>query len=123
MIEPEQGTTIQNGIHFVFIPVSDMERAVRFYSDIFGLPAKPGPYGSLYNVDIQSPNIVLDSNPEEGWEPLKHPLFALKASDLEKAKAAVAEAGGKARDIVHFSDVSFFVFEDLDGNRIMIVDN
>lgn len=113
---------IGNSIHFVFVPVKDMERAVTFYSSILGLPLKPGPYGSLYNLDMQSPNIVLDSNLEEGFEPCKHPIFSLTASNLEDARAVVMNAGGKARNIVSFDDVSFFVFSDPDGNRIMIVD-
>ncbi|UVI29424.1 VOC family protein [Paenibacillus spongiae] len=109
-----------NRIHFVFVPVKDMERAVKFYSAILGLTIKPGPYGSLYNLDIASPNIVLDSNLEEGFEPCKHPLFSFKVSRLEEARTAIQHAGGNVKDVV---DNSFFVFEDLDGNRLMIVNN
>jgi predicted enzyme related to lactoylglutathione lyase len=119
----ETKSIIENSIHFVFVPVRDMERAVNFYSDILGLVIKPSPYGSLYNLDINSPNIVLDSNLEEGFEPCKHPLFSFKANNLKDAQAVVKNAGGKTRDIISFGETSFFVFDDLDGNRIMIVNN
>jgi len=55
-------STIEKNIHFVFVPVRNMASAVKFYSAILGLDLKPEPYGSLYNLDIHSPNIVLDSN-------------------------------------------------------------
>jgi catechol 2,3-dioxygenase-like lactoylglutathione lyase family enzyme len=117
----ETKSVIKDGIHFVFIPVRNMERAVKFYSDILGLIVKPGPYGTLYNLDMKSPNIVLDSNLEEGFEPCKHPLFSFKTENLDEARALIMNAGGKAGDIVSFGDTDFFVFYDLDGNRIMIV--
>ncbi|MGG1520039.1 VOC family protein [Paenibacillus oryzisoli] len=117
----EAKPVIEHSIHFVFVPVSNMDRAVKFYSIILGLPLKPEPYGSLYNLDINSPNIVLDSNLEEDFVPCKHPLFSFKADNLEDARLVVTRAGGKVRDIVSFGDTSFFVFDDFDGNRIMIV--
>lgn len=119
----ETKSIIEKNIHFVFVPVRNMIRAAKFYSDILGLDLKPEPYGSLYNLDINSPNIVLDSNLEEGFEPCKHPLFSFKAKNLDDASAMVINAGGNVRDIVSFGDTSFFVFDDLDGNRIMVVDN
>jgi predicted enzyme related to lactoylglutathione lyase len=117
------GFEFENSIDIVFVPVRDMQRSVIFYSDILGLTVRPGPYGTLYNLDLKAPNIVLDSNLEEGFEPCKHPLFAFKANNLEDARAIVNNAGGKAGDIVTFGDISFFVFDDIDGNRITIVDN
>jgi len=114
-------SVIENHIHFVFVPVRNMERAIEFYSTIFGLTIKPGSYGSLYNLDIQAPNIVLDSNLEEGFSPAKHPLFSIISTDLKRAQQWITNAGGNVRDIVTFDDISFFVFDDLDGNRIMIV--
>ncbi|SDE49375.1 hypothetical protein SAMN02799630_05562 [Paenibacillus sp. UNCCL117] len=119
----ETKSILEKNIQFVFVPVKNMGRAVKFYSDILGLDLKPEPYGSLYNMDMNSPNIVLDSNLEEGFEPCKHPLFSFKANNLDDARALVIHAGGHARDIVSFGDISFFVFDDLDGNRIMVVDN
>ncbi|PWV94452.1 putative enzyme related to lactoylglutathione lyase [Paenibacillus cellulosilyticus] len=112
---------INNQIHFVFVPVKNMENAVKFYSSILGLTIKPGPYENIYNLDIPSPNIVLDSNLEEGFVPAKHPLFTFVANDLNRAQQLITEAGGFVRDIVSFDDLSFFVFDDLDGNRITIV--
>lgn len=72
---------------------------------------------------MQSPNIVLDSNLEEGFEPCKHPLFSFKSKNLKEARAAVISAGGMARDIVSFGEIDFFVFDDLEGNRIIVVNN
>ncbi|MFD0675244.1 VOC family protein [Cohnella sp. GCM10027633] len=112
---------IENRIHFVFVPVRNMERAVNFYSRILGLTIKPGPYGTIYNLDIQSPNIVLDSNLEEGFLPAKHPLFSFISNDLKHAQQLITNEGGVVRDFVSFDDISFFVFDDLDGNRITIV--
>lgn len=114
---------INNRIHFVFVPVRNMGRAVEFYSSIFGLEVNPGPYGSLYNLEMMAPNIVLDSNIEASFEPSKHPLFSLKAIHLESAHLKILQAGGSPKEIVSFGETSFFVFEDPDGNKIMVVNN
>lgn len=36
----ETKPVIENAIHFVFVPVRNMERAAKFYSEILGLALK-----------------------------------------------------------------------------------
>lgn len=48
-------------------------------------------------------------------------LFSFVSNDLEHAQQLITNAGGTIRDIVSFGDISFFVFDDLDGNRITTV--
>jgi predicted enzyme related to lactoylglutathione lyase len=114
---------IHNQVHFVFLPVRDMGRAVRFYSKLLGLPIHPVE-GTLYNLETNGDaGIVLDSNVGDGFAPSSHPMFALHAPDIQAAYEFVQDMGAVlvTHGIVSFGDISFFVFMDADGNRITVV--
>lgn len=113
---------IKKSVHFVFIPVRDMEKAVEFYSKLLDLPTHPKPYGTLYNLPMKSPNIVLDSN-QKDFTASSHPLFSFFAPDIVAAQTFIKKLDVEVGELNYFSDVSFFEFKDHHGNIITVVSN
>ena len=108
---------------FVSVPVTDMERAIRFYGETLGLPRASETEGwpefqlgenvSLYLVD-----------PTNIGRPFEGPhtsSIALRVPDVESAKRALVEKGveffGETFDtgVCHMA-----IFHDPDGNTLML---
>lgn len=111
---------LDNRIGCVFVPVSDMERSMTWYSTVFGLPAgEPSHDGGIYDVEMAGETgLILDANRPVGNS--SQPLCYFWTDDL----AATAQFL-RDNDVTVLTDpedigsVSFLVFEDPDGNRLM----
>jgi predicted enzyme related to lactoylglutathione lyase len=112
---------IQNKIGMVFVPVSDMDRAIAWYSRLLGLPAGDTSHeGKIYDVPMQGETgLILDGN-----KPVynsSQPLLFFWTDDLAAAlrhlREMNAEISSDAQDI---GSVTFITFTDPDGNMLMV---
>lgn len=115
---------ITNRINTTFIPVSDLRRSVRWYSELIGLPYDLEDVNPpVYNMPMShSTGVVLDAGTED-VTPSPHPLFNFHADDIAAAYRFVQKLGYEiSKEMVHFPDIAFFHIKDPDGNVIMIGD-
>lgn len=118
---------IENRIDTVFVHVSDLERSIKWYSDLLGLQVREGEHtGPIYTLNMGDgrPGITLDNHCyEEGYKiiPSNQPLFNLSASDINAAFNHVTKMGAEIiTEIITHHDLSEFSFKDPDGNIIMV---
>ena len=112
---------IQNRIGMVFIPVSDMPRAIDWYSRLLGLPVEETSHeGRIYGLPmLDGPGLVLD-----GHRPVANssqPLLFFWTDDLRATRAFLVdnhvELVGEIADI---GSVSTLTIRDPDHNLLMV---
>ena len=114
---------IHNRIGAVFVHVSDMPRAIAWYSTLLGMPqAVTSHEGLIYDVPMEGPTgLTLDGHAHaRGTFQPGGPLLMLHADDIH---AAHAFAGDHAREVGPVEDigtVSVFHLADPDGNRLIV---
>lgn len=113
--------SIKRQIGAVFVPVSDIETATSWYTDLLGLARRPEvQFGHLAVLPMSAgPAIVLDSKGFVGPHDRK-PLFHLTTDDLPAALAYMTSKGVSLA--TEITDGVFFNFKDPDGNLIMVAD-
>jgi catechol 2,3-dioxygenase-like lactoylglutathione lyase family enzyme len=111
-------------LEVVVVPVSDLDRAKRFYEEQLGFKVD---HDTTFNEDTRvlqlTPpgsgcSIVLGKGIVKG-EPGTLKGVQLVVSDLEKARAQLIERGVEVGEIVRMSEAdggSFIFFDDPDGN-------
>ena len=111
-------------VDFVSVPVTDMERATRFYEETLGLPRVPGPEGgfpefqlgenvSVYLLDMEQIGSSFTA-PHSAHIALRVPDVAAARAELE-AKGVVFEG-----DILDTSVCHMAFFRHPDGNALML---
>jgi predicted enzyme related to lactoylglutathione lyase len=105
----------------VFIPVSDMLRAIAWYSNLFGLPVESTTHeGKIYNVPMSGEvSLILD-----GHRPVTNssqPLCFFWTGDIQAAEAflrknSIEIVRGGIQDI---GGLFTLTFTDPDGNLLM----
>jgi predicted enzyme related to lactoylglutathione lyase len=111
---------IRREIGMVFIPVSDMERAIGWYSQLFGLPVQSTTHGGkIYDLRMGDVTLILD-----GHKPVvnsSQPLAAFWTDDIHAADHFLRQHNA---DVVSAPDdigsVTTLVFKDPDGNLLMV---
>ena len=113
---------IQNRIGNVFVPVSDMRRAIRWYSRLFGLEqGETSHEGGIYDVPMEGETgLILDANkPITGHS--AQPLCLFLTDDISASikwlRDLDVEITSEPQDI---GSVIFATFNDPDGNPLMI---
>ena len=117
--------TIVTGVDFAPIPSSDIERSVRFYEEVLGLPRvvympernfaefEPG------DVTLNIYNPVAMGIAEE-FHPNPHP-YALHVDDVEAARAELQSRGVEFMGDTFDTGVCHMAFfSDPDGNPLML---
>lgn len=116
---------ILNRFAGIFLNVTDMNRAIRFHSDVLGVPYREvgsGPEDSIYVIPVSSgAGLLLDDNRFRQGDDYET-LFMLKTNDVDAAKAYLESKGVPAfTDIERPApELQFFTVKDPDGNVIMI---
>ena len=119
-------TTHINGIRTVGIPVSDQDRALAFYRDRLGFEVRiDGMFGEgmrwLEVAPLGSPTsvaLVRAGEAETGVDT----QIRLTSTDVPSDHAALRDGGVDVdAEIIPFP-VPMFVFRDIDGNRLVVVD-
>jgi predicted enzyme related to lactoylglutathione lyase len=113
---------IQNRIGQVFIPVNDMQKAIAWYSRLFGLePGDTSHGGVIYDVPVSGETLlVLDSHKPVTSRSVQ-PICMFPTADMKAAvewlRAIGAEITSEPQDI---GSLIFLTFRDPDGNPLMI---
>ena len=112
---------IQRRAGMIFIPVSDMQRAVRWYSAVFGLPpAETTHEGKIYDLPMEGETgVILDAHRpvQNSSQPLCFFWTGDIAATHEYLNALGVEILGAVEDI---GSVQTLTFRDLDGNLLMV---
>jgi predicted enzyme related to lactoylglutathione lyase len=120
-------------LYRVIVPVSDIERATRFYSSVLGEPGRRVSDGRHYFGGPSTGGAVLacysprDDGDEpqygEQWKPHPMQYVYIASDDLEAARARCIEAG--ARDVTDIEEMpwgeTLFYAVDPFGNPISFV--
>ncbi|CDO03352.1 putative enzyme related to lactoylglutathione lyase [Oceanobacillus picturae] len=110
---------IQNQIGTVFIPVSNIEKARDWYSDVLGLKTVGEiQFGHLYVVPMEGAGIVLDSKIYSEDHIYKTPAFHLNTKDIKEAFQFMKKKGVNVTTEIEHDH--YFNFQDPDGNMLMI---
>ncbi len=113
---------IQPAIGAVFVPVSDMQRAINWYTWLFDLPlAAPSQEGTIYDVPMNGDTgLILDAN-KPIVENSSQPLCYFWTADIQAAHTFLQQNAVQiVGDILDIGSVSFLTFKDLDNNLLMI---
>lgn len=115
------GSRLEKRVGSIFIHVSDMKRAVEWYSRVFDLPYNEdymeGRLSSVYTLHFEGTEILLDSN--NGAAPAPQPLMFFKTDDIRSTLQFLKES-----EIVIHNEIlenNIVIFEDPDGNRLMAI--
>ena len=109
------------------LKVLDMERAKKFYEEIFGFKIEwyedPEVGWCEFNLPGGDPRLGLNLQ-EEGDIASESGVFTIQVLNLEETKDFLEEKGIKTTEIVDLPNlVSFFDMNDSEGNRLQIVSN
>ncbi len=113
---------IINTIGAVFIPVSNMTRAIEWYSDLLDLPLLETSHeGTIYDLPMAGDTaLILDANEKEVTNS-SQPLFFFMTEDMA---ASYAFLNDKQIEIIGqveaIGSVSFLTFKDPDNNLLMV---
>lgn len=125
MTDPRSGAAspIHNRIGAVFVHVTDMRRAVDWYSSLLGVPTNTTSHGGLiYDVPMSGPTgLTLDGHAHARGEFRPGgPLLMLHADDIAAAHAYARQHALQVGDVEDIGSVSVFHLADPDGNRLVV---
>ena len=112
-------------VDFVRVPVTDMERANRFYGEVLGLARNPNSPGGDW-VEYEAGNVTLAvMTPETHGEPAPGSapgrlVIALRVRDVAATKAALEAAGVEVDEVRDAGACRGAGFADPDGNRFLL---
>lgn len=109
------------------VPAENMERAKKFYSEVFGwimLPGMPGmDYQSIATAQTDDKMMVTEKGAINGGliprkAPVKHPVITLQVEDIDSALEGVKRHGGKiSLKKTPMGPIGFYAyFEDSEEN-------
>jgi predicted enzyme related to lactoylglutathione lyase len=115
---------ILNRIGGIFLNVTDMNRAIRFHSQVLALPyheVGPGQENSIYGLQMKSGSgVLLDDNRFRHGEDYET-LFMFDTRDVDASKAYLESHGVPVfADMERHGEMAFFTLKDPDGNVVMI---
>ncbi|MET3288795.1 VOC family protein [Brevibacillus fluminis] len=111
---------ITNAIGAIFIPVSNIERARHWYSDLLNVP-QVGEimFGHIYCLPMQGgTNVVLDSKIFDPASVRNAPLFHFNTDDIHASYQLLKEKGIEL--VTGIENDHWFTFKDPDGNVLMV---
>src|SRR5262249_30597971 len=114
---------INNRIGAVFVHVTDMPRAIDWYSELLGVERRGAGYGGrVSEVPMQGPTgLTLDGHAHARGEFRPGgPLLMLHADDIQEAHAFALEHAEDVGPVEDIGSVSVFHLSDPDGNRLIV---
>lgn len=116
------------GLHAVAVPVTDVDRALGFYTDVLGLGVRMdadfgdgrrwvevAPAGAPTAIALMPAGPDTPAGVETG--------IRLASSDAEADHAALRAAGADVDDVLHIPGTPpMYVLRDPDGNRLVVVE-
>ena len=107
----------------VFVHVTDMQRAVDWYSGLLGVDRRGTSHeGLIYDVPMDGPTgLTLDGHAHARGEfQPGGPLLMLHADDIDAAHAFARDRAYDVGPVEDIGTVSVFHLSDPDGNRLII---
>ena len=114
---------IENRIGAVFVHVTDMQRAIDWYSTLLGLPSHGTSHeGLIYDVPMSGPTgLTLDGHAHaRGTFQPGGPLLMLHATDIQAAHTFAQTHAHAVGPIENIGTVSVFHLSDPDNNHLII---
>jgi uncharacterized protein len=118
---------IESRVDTIFIHVTDLERSIKWYSELLGLEVREGSFsGPVYTLHMGAgrPGITLDNHSfdeEYTFIPSNQPLFNISAADIDEAFKKVKQMGAEiVTGVITHPDMAEFSFKDPDGNILMV---
>jgi predicted enzyme related to lactoylglutathione lyase len=107
---------------FVTVPVEDLERAERFYSETLGLPRSQGREGMFAEFETGNLTISLFNFATVGREVGRHGApIALRVPNVEAARSELESRGVEFYgDILDSGVCHMAFFQDTEGNALML---
>jgi len=110
----------------VFIPVRDMRRAARWYSELLGFHHEPDHLGhedTIYDIPTEAgPRLCLDANRPD-FVPSGPARFFFWTDDMDGAVRHLRAVGADHVSDVHdIGSLTFVTFTDPDGNLLMVAE-
>ncbi|WP_413449855.1 VOC family protein [Georgenia phoenicis] len=113
---------IENRIGQVFVPVRDIARSARWYSELLGLPlGEPSHGATIYDLPTAGDTrLALDANKPD-IDTSGPPRFFFWTADMAATVAFLRERGVALDSAVEdIGSVVFVQFRDPDGNPLMV---
>jgi predicted enzyme related to lactoylglutathione lyase len=106
---------------FMSVPVTDMERARRFYGETLGLPS-PSPDAAWPEFETGNVSLYLVDPTRIGGTFAPHvSAIALRVPDVAEARSKLEEAGLEFQgDVLDTGVCHMAFFSDPDGNALML---
>jgi predicted enzyme related to lactoylglutathione lyase len=117
---------ITNRIGAVFLHVSDMQKAIQWYSELLGLPKHLASHeGTIYGLHMDGGSaLLLDSNQKDENNKHTKTQFFFETKNLMESYNFVKEKEIQiVTEIEVHDNISFFTFKDPDGNILMICED
>ncbi|MEU5873486.1 VOC family protein [Glycomyces sp. NPDC047369] len=114
---------IDNRIGAVFVHVTDMRRAIAWYSALLGVPEHAASHeGLIYDVPMSGPTgLTLDGHAHARGEFAPGgPLLMLHAPDIDAAHAFALDRAERVTAVQDIGTVSVFNLADPDGNTLIV---
>lgn len=114
---------IHNRIGAVFVHVTDMRRAIAWYSTLLGVPQSGTSHeGLIYDVPMSGPTgLTLDGHAHaRGTFQPGGPLLMLHADDIHAAYTFAGEHAREVGPVEDIGSVSVFHLADPDRNRLIV---
>ncbi|WP_066073367.1 VOC family protein [Neobacillus soli] len=124
MNKPTNKTPIKNRIGGVFVPVRDIEKSKKWYSNILGLTGGEIHFGHLFTAPMDgTAGLILDTMPmwrdeNNNLSTYQVPSIQFVTDDLQASYQFLKE--NKVELMTEIQDDFYFVFKDPDGNVLMI---
>lgn len=117
---------ITNRIGAVFLHVTDMPKAIQWYSELLGLPIHSDSHeGTIYSLHMDGgSDLLLDSNRRDDSSQNNKTQLFFETKKLMESYQFVKEKGIEVvTEIEEHDNISFFTFKDPDGNILMICED
>jgi catechol 2,3-dioxygenase-like lactoylglutathione lyase family enzyme len=110
-------------VDYIRVPVTDMDRANRFYGEILGLPRNPNSPADDW-VEYEAGNVTLavmtPRTHEYEFTPLPPGTLAFRVPDVAEARAKLEAAGVEVNELWDSGVCRGAGFRDPDGNAILL---
>lgn len=121
-----QDSPIKNKVGGVFVPVTDIERSLKWYCLVLGLSEADCHImnGHLCPLPMEGAGIILDTMPKWGGDQpggapsIETPAFMLMTEDLKGSFDYMKQQGVELVTEIEYDH--WFVVKDPDGNKLMI---
>jgi catechol 2,3-dioxygenase-like lactoylglutathione lyase family enzyme len=131
VIQPKRNLPFDFGIGNVFVPVTNMPRAVAWYRNILGLkPDEKYAEGAdpeertVYAIRLEHVSLLLDSMQRETLKPSPNQLFTFETQSLREAYSYLKEKGVEfgisEEEILGNPNRKAFQFLDCEGNSLIM---